>query len=131
MRTLFAFAAVCFVAGCGPRDPNKVLVNEEFEIAPKQFAYKKFTLDLGGTYAMNLTPKGGNLEVWVEAGETAPIVIYVENMPLPKAKVFSDGKEDSLSGTLGWGGANLIVCNRSGAPIKAKCKLTVLPNGPK
>ena len=131
MRTFCALALACFVAGCGPRDPNKVILNEESEVAPKQFAYKKFTLDLGGTYKLTLTPKGGNLEAWVEPGETRPFVIYSDNQPTPKASLFTDGKEDILTGTLGWGGAHVVVFNRGSAPVKMKCRLTVLPNGPK
>lgn len=131
MKIVAALALAGFLAGCGPKDPNKVVLNEESEVAPKQFAYKKFTLDLGGTYTLTLTPKGGNLEAWVQDGEVRPIVIYSDNEPMPRAKLFADGKEDTLTGALGWGGAHVIVFNRGSAPVRMKCKLTVVPNGPK
>jgi len=127
MKGLLWVAAACLVAGCGTRDRSKVLLNEEIEIPPKKFSYKKFTLDLGGTYAMTLSPKGGDLEAWVEAGEAAPLVIYSPTETLPKAKVFADGKEDSVSGVLGWGGAHAILFNRGDASVRVKCKLTVVP----
>src|SRR5689334_11338806 len=98
MKGLPWIAAACLVAGCGPRDRIKVLASGEMDVAPKQFAYKKFTLDLGGTYTMTLTPIGGEVEAWVEPGEAAPIVISSEQEKMPKAKVFAEGKEDSVSG---------------------------------
>ena len=127
MRLLTILAAVFLVAGCGPTDPNKVLINTEFEVPSKKAAFHKFTLDLGGSFTMTLTPKGGNLEAWVEPGEAAPFVVYSDKEAYPKAKVFLDGQEETITGTLGWGGAHVIVFNRSDHPIRAKCRLTVLP----
>jgi hypothetical protein len=127
MRGLWAMVAAFVFAGCGPRDSAKVLTNGEFDVPPKQFAYKKFTLDLGGTYTMTLTPKGGDLEAWVEPGEVGPIPLYSPNEKLPKAKIFADGKEDMVAGTLGWGGAHAVLFNRSEVTVRVKCRLTVVP----
>ncbi len=123
--------AILLLQCCGPSDPNNVVVNGTIEIASGKFVFQKFTLDLGGTYTMTLTPEGGDVEAWVEPSEAAPIVVYNPNEPLPKAKVFAAGKEDSVSGTLGWGGAHVVVFNRGPATIKVRCKVTAVANQPK
>src|SRR5258706_16064081 len=122
MKIICSAAAVLLIAGCGPQDPNKVLVDQEVEVPAQKVVYQKFTLDLGGSFTMTLKPKGGNLEAWVEAGDIPPMVIYSESAAYPKAKVFTDGKEDTFTGTLGWGGANAIPFNRSPSPRRVKVK---------
>jgi hypothetical protein len=127
MKILAAVALALLVAGCGKRDGPRVIVDEAFEIPQKQFAAKKFTLDLGGTYELTISPTGGNLEAWVQAGEARPMIVYNDKEAMPQAKLFSDGKQDTVSGALGWGGAHVIIFNRTAAPVRLKCKLTVVP----
>jgi hypothetical protein len=127
MRILTVTALALLIAGCGKRDGPRVIVDEEFVIAAKQFGAKKFTLDLGGTYELTIAPTGGNLEAWVQAGEAMPLVVYNDKEAMPQAKLFSEGKQDTVTGALGWGGAHVIIFNRTAAPVRLKCKLTVVP----
>jgi len=123
--------AILVLQCCGPADPNMVVVKGDIEIVPGKFYFQKFTLDLGGTFTMTLTPQGGDVEAWVEPGEAQPIIVYNPNEPLPKAKLFAAGKEDSVSGTLGWGGAHVVIFNRGPATAKVRCKVTAVANQPK
>jgi hypothetical protein len=113
-------------SGCTPSDPNKSEVGGTFEVKPGEFMYHKVTLEGMGTFTLTLTPQGGNVEAWLAPGEARPMVIYNPNEPLPMAKQFAEGKEDSATGTYAWGGHHIVVFNRGPATVKVRCKLVAI-----
>ncbi len=112
--------------GCAPSDPNKSVVRGNFEVKPGEFMYHKVTLEGMGTFTLTITPEGGDVEAWLAPGEARPMVIYNKNEPLPMAKQFAAGKEDSATGTYAWGGHHIVVFNRGPAAVKVACKLVAV-----
>ena len=94
-------------------------------------AFKKVTVDRMGSFTLTVHPEGGDVEAWFSPGEAQPLVIYNANEPLPMAKKFVAGKEDTATGTCDWGGHHVVVFNRGPATVKVRCKLVVVENPPK
>ena len=71
--------------------------------------------------------EGADLETWIESGETAPIVVYTDTEPIPRATKVAAGAEITSTGTLGWGGASVIDFIRANVTARAKVHLGVVP----
>ena len=126
--TLLLGVIVALFQGCGPADPNKVVVNGSFEVEPGKFMFHKVTLEGMGNFTLTVAPQGGDVEAWLAPGDARPLVVYNPNEPLPQAKLFAAGKEDSATGSYAWGGHHVVVFNRGPAAIKVRCKLIVVEN---
>jgi len=120
--------AVAAFLGCGSGDPKPIVIKSDFSVDPGKFAFQKVTLDRAGTFTLTLTPQGGDVEAWFSPGEAQPLVVYDRNEPLPMAKRFEAGKEDSTAGSCDWGGHHLVVFNRGAAAVQVRCTLTVVEN---
>jgi len=114
------------VSGCAPSDPNKAMVGGTFEVKPGEFMYHKVNLEGMGTFTLTLKPEGGDVEAWLAPGEARPIVVYNPNEPLPMAKQFKAGQEDSAAGSYAWGGHHIVVFNRGPGAVKVRCTLTTI-----
>ena len=119
------------LSGCGPSDPDKIVLNGDFPVEPGKFAFKKVQVDRMGSFTLSVTPTGGDVEAWFSPGEAQPLVVYAPNEPLPMAKKFEAGKEGTSTGTCDWGGHHVVVFNRGPATVTVRLKLTVLENPPK
>jgi len=128
LKRLLGVLAILIAAGCGPRDPNKVLLKGDVRVPPGQGAYNQLTIDKNCTYTLTFSAKGGDIDGWVEpAAQVKPIILYDPKVPLPRAKVCADGKEETATGGLGWGSAQLILFNRGTVPVQVRYKVTILP----
>jgi len=113
-------------SGCVPSDPNKSSVGGSFEVKPGEFMYHKVALEGMGTFTLTIKPEGGDVEAWLAPGEARPIVVYNQSEPLPMAKWFKAGQEDSSTGSYAWGGHHIVVFNRGPATVKVHCKLVTV-----
>ena len=128
MKPFTLAVLVVLLASCGPKDLHKTLLEAKLEVAPGQGVYNKLNLERNVSFTLTATATGGDCDGWVSPGaQAAPIIIYDPKTPLPMAKVYADGKEDSSAGTLGWGPSQVIFFNRGSKPVKVLFKLTVLP----
>ena len=124
--------ALLLSLGCGgSSDPNKIVLDGKFDVEAGKFAFKKVTVDRMGSFTLTIHPEGGDVEAWFSPGEAQPLVIYNANEPLPMARKFAAGKEDTATGTCDWGGHHVVVFNRGPGTVKVRCKLVVVENPPK
>ena len=79
-RTLLLLGAIAALfQGCGPADPNKVVVNGSFEVEPGKFMFHKVTLEGMGNFTLTVAPQGGDVEAWLAPGDAPPLVVYNPN----------------------------------------------------
>jgi hypothetical protein len=128
MRRLVGGLLILFAAGCGSKDPNKVLASGEVSVPPGKGSFNQLNIATNCSFTLTFSAKGGEIDGWVEPGaQVMPIVVYDPKTPLPKAKVCADGQEETSTGTLGWGSAQLMLFNRGTVPVQVRYKLTIVP----
>ena len=128
MRRLIGGLLILFAAGCGPKDPTKTLASGQVSVPPGKGSYSQLTIDKNCTFTLTFSATGGEIDGWVEGGaQVMPIVVYDPKVKLPRATVCADGKEETTTGALGWGSAQLMLFNRGTVPVQVRYKLTILP----
>jgi hypothetical protein len=133
MKRFLPALGIAVLFSCGPSDPNLVLVNGQLEVPPGKVAFHRFEIYKTGTFTLTFTPKGGEVYGWVSPGDNQPVLFVVVDPSAPPfgAKQCADGKEGTVTGTVGWGGSHVAVFNPGASAVKVRCKLTFLENAPK
>jgi hypothetical protein len=133
MKGFLPALGIAALLGCGPSEPKNVLVNGQLEVPPGKVAYHRFEIYKTGSFIMTFSPQGGEVYGWVSPGENKPFlfVLVDPNAPPYGAKQCADGKEGTVTGTVGWGGSHLVVFNPGASTVKVRCKLTFLEDPPR